>query len=85
MQPIDFEGTNKTFTKPGNMTDEQCGALKAFVGTDNQGFPFILSAWQPTEKDIEAVNAGRPIMLKIVSHGMPPVSVYTYDENFEAN
>lgn len=30
MMPIDFEGSNLTLTKPGNMTDEQCASIKAY-------------------------------------------------------
>lgn len=85
MLPIDFEGTNTTFTKPSNMTDEQCSEVRAFVGTDNDGFDFTLLGFQLSVEDLEAVNAGRPIMLKIIGNGMPPVAMYTFDENFEAN
>lgn len=85
MLPIDFEGTNKTFTKPDNMTDEQCSEIRAYVGTDNDGFDFILLGFQLSVEDLEAVNAGRPIMLKIVGKTMPPVALYTFDENYEPN
>lgn len=85
MLPIDFEGTNIELRKPDEMTDEQCMSVRAYRGADADGFNFTLLAWQPNKEDIEAINAGRPIMLKIIGHTMPPVCVYTYDENFEAN
>lgn len=85
MLPIDFEGTNITFTKPPTMTDEQCSDVRAFVGIDEDGFNFTLLGFQLSVEDLEAVNAGRPIMLKILGKGMPPVAMYTFDENFEPN
>lgn len=86
MLPVDFEGTNVTFTKPPNMADDQCSDVRAFKGTDNDGFPFILLAFQPNYEDIQAIKAGRPVMLKIVTAGpMPPVAMYTYDKNFNPN
>lgn len=85
MNPINFEGANFTFKKPESMSEEDCGDLPVYKGTDPKGYPMILSAWQPSEKDIEAINAGRPIYLNIVGHGMPPVSVFTTNEAGEAN
>lgn len=85
MIPIDFEGTNIEFTKPSNMTDEECMSVRAFKGVDMAGFEFILVAWQPNFDDIKAIQEGRPIMLKVVGTALPPHAIYTYDENFEPN
>lgn len=85
MMPIDFEGSNLTLVKPSNMTDEQCASLYAYKGIDNDGFPFILTVWQPSKEDIEAVIAGRPICIKTVGETFPPMAVYTTDENLNAN
>lgn len=85
MLAIDFPGTNTTFGKPANMTDEQCGSLSALVGFDADGLPYVLTAWQPNYEDLQALNAGRPLMLQVVSSRMPPVSLWTYDENTNPN
>ncbi|MBK7885493.1 MAG: hypothetical protein IPJ81_18140 [Chitinophagaceae bacterium] len=85
MLPIDFEGTNLILSKPANMTDEQCTALKAYKGVDNDGFPFFVTAWQPSKEDIESINSGKPIMLKILGTCFPPVALYTLDENNNSN
>lgn len=77
MLPIDFPQKNKVFTKPSDMTDEQCNSLSVFQGKDSEGNPIILSAWQPSYEDIQAINEGKPIWLQIVSHGLPPVCLYT--------
>lgn len=81
MRTIDFPGTNSTFGKPDDMTDEQCYALTAFVGKDLEGTPFVLTAWMPNYEDLQALNAGRPLMLQIVGTSMPPVSLWTIDGN----
>ena len=85
MLAIDFEGTNIQLDKPSNMTDAQCASVRAFAGVDNDGFPFFLTAWQPSKEDIEAINSGRPIMLKLLGDRFQPVAMYTYDENYNAN
>lgn len=85
MIAIDFEGTNVELTRPTDMTDEQCSSVRAYKGVDQDGINFLLTAWKPNKEDIEAINAGRPIMLKVAGLGFPPVCLYTYDENYEAN
>lgn len=85
MLPTDFEGTNIILTKPDSMTDEQCMTVRAYAGEDNDGFKFLLTAWMPSKEDLEAMNAGRPIMLRVTGTSFPPLVLYTYDENFEAN
>jgi len=85
MLPIDFEGTNTVFNKPADMTDEQCSSIRAFVGNNVENTPVILTAWQPNKEDIEAINAGRPVMLLVTGKSLPPVLLYTYDENYETN
>lgn len=78
MMPIDFKEANFTFIKPSNMTDEECGDLRVFKGKYEQdGTPVIISKWQPSKEDIEAINRGEGIYLSIVGHGMPPVSLFT--------
>jgi hypothetical protein len=85
MRPVDFEGSNIVMGKPEGMTDEQCIDVPAHIGVDNDGFPFVLTVWQPNKEDIEAVNAGRPLMLKLIGSSMQPACIYTYDEEFNCN
>ncbi|HRS66203.1 MAG TPA: hypothetical protein P5519_10010 [Spirochaetia bacterium] len=59
------------------MTDEQCGDLTVFRGNTSDGMPCIISKWQPSKEDIEAINRGDGIYLSITGHGMPPVSLFT--------
>lgn len=77
MLPIDFENANFTFTKPDNMTEEQCSDLRVFRGQWADGTPCIISKWQPSKEDIEAINRGEGIYLSITGSGMPPVAIFT--------
>jgi hypothetical protein len=92
MKPIQFEGAHEV-GKPKNMTDEQCSSIWAhnhdfeLTGADGKQYQGRIwtEMWQPSKEDIEAINAGRPIILQIHSHGLPPVSMLTLDENGEPN
>jgi len=92
MKPIHFEGARE-IGKPKEMTDEQCKSLWAhsqdfeFTGSDgkrHQGRVWT-EMWQPSKEDIEAIVAGRPIVLQIHSWGLPPVSMLTLDGNGDPN
>jgi hypothetical protein len=85
MYPTDFEGSNTNLTKPSDMTDEQCFSLPAEKNVDSQGFPYFLTAWMPNKEDVEALVAGRPLFLKVIGQGFPPVALFTVDENGEGN
>jgi hypothetical protein len=38
-----------------------------------EGTPAMETAWFPTPKEIEAINAGAPVILRVVGTGHPPV------------
>lgn len=93
MQPIFFEGSTE-IKKPENVTDEQCMSIWAMpinisAGKDEQGNELIsrmwVEAWQPSREDIQAINCGGPIWIQIHSMGLPPVAVFTMDENGKSN
>lgn len=85
MRAIYFPESNMTFNKPTSMDDSECLPLSVYVGEDKDGNPYINSVWMPSKEDLEAINAGRPIVLTILGTGMPPVSLFTYDENGNSN
>lgn len=92
MHPIHFDGA-KEMHKPEDMTDEQCYSLWAhqndyqYTGADGKEHDARCwtEMWQPSKEDIEAINAGRPIILQIHSHGLPPVALFTLDEKGQPN
>lgn len=92
MKAITFPEVNvPAFGKPKDWDDEKdgvCMAIPAYVGNDehNPGRVFICTAWKPSDKDLEELAKGKPLMLQCWG-GMPPVSIYTVDDaglpNFE--
>lgn len=85
MLPIKFNGS-LPIAKPANMTDEQCSSLEIYQGhTEPDKWPFTLSAWQPSKEDIDAINAGRPIWVRVLSHTVHPISLFTLDGKDQVN
>lgn len=85
MIPIDFEGSNIQMDKPSDMTDEQCMSLNAMKGVTEEGIPFFIECWQPNKEDVDAIKEGRPIYIQILSRGLPPIAMWTVNENNEPN
>lgn len=56
-----------------------------YAGVDQNNFPFYMTAWQPNKEDLEAFNAGRPVYIKTLAKSLPPMAVFTLDENNGAN
>jgi hypothetical protein len=55
------------------------------AGVDTEGFPYFLTAWKPNKEDIEAINRGEPVYVKTLSRGLPPMALFTLDENGNGN
>lgn len=85
MLPVDFEGSNITFTKPKGWADEECFDLKAMKGIDDKGSPFILTRWMPSKEDLEAMNTGLGFWVKTYSHSFLPMEILTVNENNKVN
>jgi hypothetical protein len=84
MRAIHFPEANTMFTKPEGMTDEECGSVSAYAGAYEDGTRYVLTCWQPSYEDLQAFNAGRPLVLQILG-GMPPVSLWTQDAEGQPN
>jgi hypothetical protein len=52
---------------------------------DNDGFTFYVTAWKPSYEDLQSLNRGEPIYIKTISNGLPPMAVFTLDENNNCN
>lgn len=76
MTPVEFPEANCTFHAPPDLTDTQCGGLRALntrvAGGSCDGAPLIVTAWQPTPEELAALNAGQPIFLSVLAAGLPP-------------
>lgn len=84
MHPTHFEGAVE-IGKPRNMTDEECSSIWAAHGIDDAGFPFFITAWKPSYEDLQALQRGEPIYIKTISNGLPPMLLFTVDEDGRAN
>jgi hypothetical protein len=85
MMAVDFQESNITLGKPSDMTDEQCSSIRAQKTVTHDGFPCFLTCWMPSKEDLEALNAGRPLILMTLGEGFPPVSLFTNNEKLEPN
>ena len=52
---------------------------------DGEGFPYYMTAWKPNKEDLEALNRGEPVYVKVISQALPPMALFTLDENNNAN
>lgn len=43
---------------------------------NGEGTPAMLTAWKPSEKDLELLNAGAPIVLQVLGRQHPPVLMF---------
>lgn len=55
------------------------------AGVDTDQYPYYVTAWKPSYEDLQALNRGEPIYIRTLSKGLPPMAVYTIDENGECN
>lgn len=79
-----FEGAVE-ISKPAHMTDEQCISAWAKFGFDTDNFPYYLTAWKPNKGDLDALNRGEPVYVKTLSKQLPPMALFTLDENNQPN
>lgn len=56
-----------------------------FAGIDSEQFPYYMTAWQPNREDIESINRGEPIYIKTLSKQLPPMAVFTLDQQGNGN
>lgn len=85
MIPINFDGANMPFKKPDSMTEGECLDLIAEVGFTDKKYPYILTAWQPSDADVEAIKSGKPIFIRMLTMQLAPMSVFTRDDNNDVN
>jgi hypothetical protein len=84
MQPIEFPGSTQ-IGKPQDMTDEQCFSVWATAGIDADGFAYYMTCWKPSYEDIKAIQEGRPIYVKVLAKTLPPMALFTLNENDQGN
>jgi len=79
MNPIDFDESNMTLTKPESMTDEECSSLK--VWTDGEE---CVSCWRPSFLERLSILLFGRVWLSVLSgKTQPPVAVWGAKKAFE--
>jgi hypothetical protein len=83
MTPVEFEQANKVFTPPQGLDSSQCSPINAFVGQAEggscDGILIVVTAWKPSEEEIDDLMNGQPVFLTFVG-GLPPHTVSTQFE-----
>lgn len=87
MLPVNFPGAYIAVDKAPNASDEHSiSGVPAWCGTDTEtGFFCYLFAWQPNREDLEAIKAGKPVMVKIFASPCPQHTMFTLDDNGTPN
>jgi len=55
------------------------------AGVDAANYPYYITAWKPNKEDIDAISRGEPIYVKTLSNSLPPMALFTLDENNQGN
>lgn len=81
MIPANFPEAHQLLGRPAGTDDQDCGPLpivRAVVALPSGAeAPCVVSCWQPTPEEIEALADGGRIYLHVLGHTMPPVIVST--------
>ncbi len=72
-----IEGATRVYGKPENWDDEQNGSCVALAVREevHGGIRFMVSAWEPTPEELEAIKAGASIHLMISAPQHPVVAM----------
>lgn len=80
MTPIQFPEANATFAPPPDLDESQCMTIHAYVGETQggtvDGANMVVTAWKPSEHELEMLNAGAPVYLTVLG-GLPPHMITT--------
>lgn len=77
---------NGVLTRPAGMTEQECRNLHVYheTTTPEQPFPAVSSFWTPEPAELESLNSGGSVMLRIIGHTHPPLSVRVSPKNDDA-
>ncbi len=76
MKPIEFPEQNKTLTRPGEMTDDECGSLHVYAAPEDAPQPVLISCWQASWRErFSILFFGRVWLYVVARKTQPPVSL----------
>lgn len=101
MQPVSFEGATEIKKPEGMTDEQCMSIWAkygftaligfkdippaAYTDVDEEQYRYFLTAWKPSYEDLQALNRGEPVYIKTLSNGLPPMALFTLDENNEVN
>lgn len=86
MLPIPLTDKTRSMAKPADWDESkgECLTLDIHDAVDEQGSPFMLSAWTLQPGELEKLAAGAPLWLRIYGTGHPVVSLFVGDPTMKA-
>ena len=72
MIPASFPETNLTLSPPKGISEDEVSSLRVY-----QNEKEIISRWRPTQDEIDDLQAGGSVWLRVWCNGMPPVHLGT--------
>lgn len=63
----------------------ECPVPPLIAGIDVQDFPYYQTAWKPSYEDLQALNNGGSIHIRMIGKQLVPMAVFTIDENGNCN
>lgn len=87
LNPINFPGANVILQKSEyeDYGPEWIDGVPAMLTKSKSEAETYITAWQPNKEDLEALNAGKPIMLQFYSHVVPIHRAFTVSDEGEIN
>ena len=78
MIPARISGCTRALAAPADWTPDTNGPCAGLLIRDEieEGLPIMTSCWEPTPAELQALNNGGKVYLKIVGAGHPPVMIY---------
>jgi hypothetical protein len=84
MTPTPFPEQNAIYGPPPDLEESQCRSIFAWHGQamrgSCEGAKLIVVAWKPDERELEALIAGRPVFLSMLSGLMPHFLTTNFQE-----
>lgn len=77
MTPVPFEGSVQI--NPPEGAPDNIFPVHAVMDIDESGYPFIVTAWKPSYEDLQAINRGEPIYVKVLGGGLNPMALFTIE------
>jgi hypothetical protein len=74
MKTINFSEANTILKGPegSDILD-----IPVHAGEQENGCPYVIEMWQPSEEDKIAIAQGQPIALCLLTRSVPPISMWT--------